>query len=57
MGFLRKAVDDIKTALDNGQPERAAEIYWHAQHEGPGTPTENAAEINRIAQKNPRNGK
>ena len=26
MGFLRKAVDDMKASLDAGQPERAAEI-------------------------------
>jgi len=45
MGFLNNAKADAADAVAAGQPERAAEIVFHAAMEGPGTFEENLSAL------------
>ncbi|MYR45072.1 hypothetical protein [Streptomyces sp. SID5910] len=41
MGYFEDRGKEIKAAVADGNPERAADLIVHAMHEGPGSITEN----------------
>ncbi|AZK94854.1 MULTISPECIES: hypothetical protein [Streptomyces] len=58
MGFMRKAAESARAAVQSGQPEKAADIVHYAAMEGSGTYDENMAALARAAKEtNPKRTK